>query len=124
MKTRCYSKRNPSYKRYGKRGITICREWKEDFLNFQKWALDNGYQNNLTIDRIDNDGNYCPENCRWVSNKINHRNNSFVKVDEQMAEKIRNLKLTNPHIPDVEIAKMFPVGRRQINNIVKRRQWV
>ena len=63
-----------NYKDYGKRGITICTEWRSSFIEFKKWALENGYQNNLKIDRIDNNGNYEPSNCRWVEQNIQSRN--------------------------------------------------
>ncbi|WP_461246525.1 hypothetical protein [Treponema sp. R6D11] len=76
MKDRCFNVKNSRYNRYGGRGITVCDEWKNDLLLFFTWAMNNGYADNLSIDRIDNDGNYCPENCRWVSNGEQARNKS------------------------------------------------
>ena len=69
MRTRCYNEKEPHYKNYGERGITICDEWLHDFYAFQSWALSHGYDPNLSIDRIDNDGNYEPSNCRWATAK-------------------------------------------------------
>ena len=98
MKRRCYSSSNPRFKDYGGRGITICREWSnrekakgnknatKGFLAFQKWALANGYADNLTLDRIDNSKSYCPENCRWTSIKIqnnNKRSNHYITCQGQ-----------------------------------------
>lgn len=81
IKSRCYNKNDNAYKYYGARGITMCDEWKSDYKVFKEWALLNGYNDNLTIDRIDNDKGYCPENCRWVSMKTqscNKRNNRLI----------------------------------------------
>lgn len=81
MKNRTSPNQKASFKHYSGRGITICEEWKE-FLPFYNWAINNGYKDNLTIDRIDVNGNYEPNNCRWITLKEqqnNKRNNVFVE---------------------------------------------
>lgn len=75
MKQRCYNKNNNNYENYGERGIIICDEWLKDNKSFFDWANNNGYSDNLTIDRIDVDGNYEPSNCRWVDRTTQNRNN-------------------------------------------------
>lgn len=71
MKGRCLRKTTQCYAQYGGRGISVCKEWQDGFESFRDWALANGYNDTLQIDRIDNNGNYEPGNCRWVEQKIN-----------------------------------------------------
>lgn len=81
MIRRCCEPASINYPLYGGRGIQVCDEWKTDFIPFYKWALAHGYQDNLSIDRIDVNGNYTPENCRWVTMKTqqnNKRSNKFI----------------------------------------------
>ena len=74
MKARCFSNYYKNYSCYGGRGITVCEEWKNDFMQFYEWAIKNGYKENLTIDRIDVNGNYEPSNCRFITIKEQNRN--------------------------------------------------
>lgn len=82
MRERCCNPNCEKYYCYGGRGITICDEWLNSVESFYNWAINNGYEKNLWLDRIDNDGNYSPENCRWITQK------------EQANNKRNNVKIT------------------------------
>ena len=74
IKKRCYNPNDHAYKWYVKRGIKVCEQWKSRFINFLDWATNNGYSDSLTIDRIDVDGNYQPDNCRWITIQDQQKN--------------------------------------------------
>lgn len=99
MVHRCESEKSTSYRFYGARGISVCKEWKDDFMQFYEWACSNGWKRGMHVDRIDGDGDYCPDNCRLVTqtkNNNNRRSNKFIDVCGQrltIAEAARQHKM-------------------------------
>lgn len=96
MHQRCTNPKSCRFSRYGGRGIVVCESWG-DYENFKQWALSSGYDDGLQIDRIDNDGNYCPSNCRWVTLRENLKNRDLSavgaharKLNSEVVEKIRS----------------------------------
>lgn len=107
MKQRCYNSNNPAYKYYGARGINVCNEWLDDFMNFYNWAINNGYKENLSIDRINNNGNYEPNNCRWINSQ------------EQMNNTRRNHYITYKNETHT-IAEWARILNKDYNNLYKK----
>lgn len=88
MRKRCYNPSTPHFEYYGGRGITVCEEWNENFESFYNWSITNGYADSLSIDRIDNDKGYSPDNCRWSSKDVQARNKTnLIKVNVNGTEK-------------------------------------
>lgn len=101
MISRCYNKKNKNYHQYGGRGITVCEAWLNDPSLFVSWAENNGYKRGLQLDRIDNNGNYEPDNCRFVTSKINNRNrrnNVFIEVDGEKKTQVEWIEELGCHM--------------------------
>lgn len=120
MISRCYKNFDHRYKYYGAKKIMVCEEWFNSMQAFYDWSLQNGYKNNLTIDRIDNDKGYYPDNCRWVSLKEQSRNKSVTISIEKVKEikKLLNKGYTN-HI----IANMLNTSKSRVDDISSGRSW-
>ena len=94
IKRRC---NRPNVKYYSSKGVKLCEEWNNDYYSFYNWAMNNGYKDNLSIDRIDTNGNYCPENCRWVDSIVQNRNKSLQSNNKSGYAGIRFIKELNKY---------------------------
>ena len=119
IKDRCLNFKNHAYEDYGGRGITICPECANDYTIFRDWAVNNDYQEGLEIDRRDNDKDYSPENCRWVTCLENNRNRRNIKLTLEIANEIRGLL----NLSTNELSKKFNISKRQIQRIKQNKQW-
>lgn len=122
MKQRCSNTSNRNYPRYGGRGITVCDRWKDSFTDFYE---DMGSRPTPThqIDRIDNDGNYEPDNCRWVTQKENARKQQRTKLTMEKAKEIR-IKYKVENFPIKKLSIIYNVSISNINQIINNRIWV
>lgn len=113
MKTRCYNSNYPQYKDYGGRGITVCAEWSNSFTAFYNWAMSNGYQDGLTLDRIDNDKGYSPDNCRWATQKFqnNHKRSNV------------NITYNGETHNIAEWAEILDIPRQTLRDRIQRYNW-
>jgi len=118
IKERCYSKKYHKYHRYGGRGIKVCERWKNSFENFYE-DMGNKPFHGAQIDRIDNDGNYEPSNCEWVTLTQNTRHSCNVKLTMIIARLIRKSSLTRRHL-----ATKYNVSRQAIDKIINNQRWV
>lgn len=109
MKQRCYNKNERSYKWYGAKGIKVCNEWLDNPELFEKWAIENGYKDNLTIDRIDENKDYEPSNCRWKTLEQNARYKSTTSMIEVDSEKHTGR----------EWAEILGLGTNRINTYIR-----
>lgn len=122
MKDRCLNVKSKYKSRYGERGISICKEWIDDFAIFRDWAMQNGYSEKLQIDRENNNGNYCPENCRWVTAAINSRNKINSKLTEKdVCEIKKTLKHTEPSVKN--LSEKYCVSTATIKDIKNGSTW-
>lgn len=129
MKSRCSNPNNAEYNRYGGRGIEVCSEWlgDEGFINFYNWATNNGYQDNLSIDRVNNDGNYEPNNCRWATfkeqmNNTSKNHNLTYNNETHTAKewsKILNISIHNIYY---RIKKGYPVEKVLSPDVYNKKQ--
>jgi len=113
MRARCNNPNNPCYKNYGGRGIKVCDEWDKDSLAFIRWALSHGWQEGLTLDRIDNNGDYTPENCRWITRQqqlLNRRSNRIMTLNG----KSQTMK---------EWADELGINQQTLSNRINRQKW-
>jgi hypothetical protein len=120
MRGRCLRPNNPKYPRYGGRGITICEDWTS-CARFAAWALFNGWSEGLTLDRIDNDGNYEPSNCQWVSIGKNSRKKSTTKLTYEIALTIRSRVNDGDNV--ARLAREYSVSDATIYFILNNDTW-
>ena len=122
MKRRILNPKCKNYKDYGGRGIKICNEWLE-FIPFRDWALNNGYDESLEINRMFNDGNYEPSNCNFVPAKENLRNTQRQKIKNmEIADEIRALEKTGNYTQK-DLAKKYEVSQQTISDIINNKRW-
>jgi len=118
MRRRCENPKRKRYNRYGGRGIKVCEEWKKDFRPFWEWAMSHGYAEGLQIDRRDNDGDYCPSNCRFVTSLENARNRPQFKRTEKIVKAIAEILKRTINLS--EAARQSGLSRLTIRRVARQ----
>ena len=122
MRDRCRRKSSTSYHNYGGRGIRVCEIWDSSYPAFREWAQTSGFKEGLRIDRMDNDGPYTPENCRWVTNEENCQNTRRTKLDPVKVKAAR-VAFQAGIMTQKEIAKFFGVGTTALCSAINGKSW-
>ena len=123
IKQRCYNENDKGYKYYGGRGIEVSSVWLYDAKEFIGWCLKNGWQEGLTIDRINNNGDYSPNNCRFVSHATNCQNRRSTKLSQNKVKEIRSMKLLTPELTQQKIADIYGVDYYTVGDILRNQTW-
>lgn len=120
MIERCDNPNDSSWSRYGGRGISVCKEWMI-FENFLVWAKSSGYLDSLTIDREDNNGNYTPKNCRWITARENSQNRNDIKINTRRIRLIRTGRRNGLSLK--KLASMFRISESEVSRIANLKVW-
>lgn len=122
MKNRCYVETSEDYSRYGARGITMCDRWKNSFMAFHIDMGDIPFKG-AQLDREDNDGDYTPDNCRWVTRLVNIRNSTVTKLNEAYVRMMRQLYKTGL-FSYADLSKLYNISKPHVSNIINNKKWV
>lgn len=122
VKSRCYNKNVPEYKYYGARGIVMCDAWLNDAKSFYDWAMSHGFKEGLELDRERNNGNYTPDNCRFVTRTVNTRNSRNAKLNESRSWAIKIL-YRKGIFSRTKLASIYGVCKSSISNVINNNTW-
>lgn len=122
IKKRCYGIKSKYFYLYGGRGIVMAKQWKDDFMSFYNWSIKNGWAEGLQIDRIDNNGNYTPENCRYVEAKTNAQNRRTTKINTDIVNDLRSKKYAG--MTHNQIGRTIGVSQATVTQIINKKTWI